>query len=102
MNELPIKEGVRAARDLANQAPGLLVAGLIVIFFLVFLDRQNAQANRVADLRIEQCHGIQRESMKVMSSLNQSLLTQSKAFYDMTATMERHMQLIEAKLDALK
>lgn len=102
MNEIPIQEGVKVTRDLANQAPGLLVAGLIVIFFLVFLDRQAAHNDRVADLRIEQCHDVQRESMKVMTSLNQSLLTQSKAFYDMTATMERHMQLIEAKLDALK
>lgn len=85
-----IKEVSKVTRDLASQAPGLTVAGLIVVFFLVFLDRQQSQGNLLAEMRIEQCHDVQRESMRVMQTLTESLAVQSKAFYDLIHTMELH------------
>lgn len=94
--------------QLAKQSPALVVMLLLMAGFGYFLHIQEQEAtkqyileSKVDDLRIEQCHAIQREAMSVMGNLSEIMRAQGQAFVTMTTTLELHMEHIEEKVDAL-
>jgi len=60
-----------------NNVP-LWAANIILVFgFLTYMEMQTRRGDLVAEQRIKQCHAVQEESIEVMRSLRDSMVTYS-------------------------
>ena len=78
-------------------APHWAALIVVVITFIVYLDRHETreqtrmdQMDKIADIRIKQCHDIQVESTEAMKRLTETLHKQTLTFEKMTAAIEHH------------
>ena len=65
--------GEKATELIASRAPHWAALIIIVIAFLIYMERQAGKSDRIADQRIETCHRMQEDSMRIMAALNQTI-----------------------------
>jgi len=92
------EKAVLSMASVARHAPHYFILLLIVGSFLWFLDRknqaihkQNDKEDLVSRLRIEQCHAVQDESVKVMGELREVMREQSETFGALTMLINDHL-----------
>lgn len=82
---------IATAMELAKQAPTLLIFAIFAIGTLWFMERRDAhwtsileRGDKVADLRIEQCHAVQIHSAEASESFSKALAEQSLSLRELT------------------
>lgn len=78
-------------------APQWATLVIVVVAFTVYLDRHEGREierekrlEKLADIRIEQCHAVQEEANRVMLELTHVLQEQTRTFDRMTIAIEQH------------
>jgi predicted nucleic acid-binding protein len=95
MGESIIETAQATAKSLATNAPHLLVNLAIVVTFIWYLRERDAshvveqeREDQVSVLRIGQCHDVQKEATKIMSSLAETMREHTKATREQSETFQ--------------
>lgn len=90
------KSAEKTVSTLAQQAPHWVCLLIVVGGFLYYLDRIDERSatkaqktDLVAVQRIESCHSIQDQSIKVMGELSATLKLQERSFHELSVTLDR-------------
>jgi len=93
---------VRATETVSSKAPHWIALLLVILSFLIYMDRAQDTNNRLADHRIATCHAVQNSTNIVLSELSKTLTEASTEnalmraeIQTFRATIERHTLAVE-------
>jgi hypothetical protein len=89
------------AQTIAKNAPHWAALLLLVLAFLLYMDRKDTQNDLVAEQRIESCHSIQRQTTDVLRELVKATKDAATADAMLNQQMSNHRDDLEAHANSL-
>ena len=88
----------KSMEAISKNAPHWAALIIIVLAFLIYMERQSDKGDLLADQRIATCHRVQEDTVTILRSLNSSILEARvedaklhKSIEDMLDAMRSHM-----------